>query len=253
MPYWKLVWRGGTVVEIMKYHSARYPCIGERRGKRQTESTSTQIKVNIRLATRNLRWLMNANFCDNDYLVTLDYKKDMRPASSQAMQGDMSRCLRKLRKAYKKEGVPLKYIYVKERGPRGAAHIHMMLSECGTRNIARLLKECWDKGGIHIDPLNTDGQYAKVAEYFEKYANKTIETDGELIGKRYYPSRNLIRPEPVKKIIRGVNTYYENIRVPEGYYLEKDSVISGKTMEGYDYFSYTLHKLEQINTVRKRE
>lgn len=249
MPYWKEVWTGGEVIEIRKYHSARYPCKGERRGKRINVTCQTQLKVNIRQATLKLRRLMNANFCDDDYLITLDYKKDARPADSEEMQEDMKKFLRKLRKHY--SGVaPLKYIYVKERGKRGAAHIHMMLSRCGDRNIADILKGCWEKGGIHIDPLNTDGQYAAIAEYFHKYAEKTIETEGELIGKRYYPSRNLERPEPKKMIIRWVNTYYESIRVPKGYYLESDSVISGKTADGYDFFSYTLHKLKEI---RKRE
>lgn len=253
MPYWKEVWRAGKIIEIMKYHSARYPCVGERRGKKITPTCQTQEKVNVRQAIKNLRRLMNANFCDRDYLITLDYKTDQRPGDSREMQEHMTEFLKKLRKVYKQTGAVLKYIYVKERGPRGAAHIHMMLSECGDRNIAAVLKECWTRGGIHIDPLNTDGQYAAIAEYFSKYADKTIKTEGELVGKRYYPSRNLDRPEPKKKIIRGVNTYYESIRIPEGYYLEKDSVISGRTADGYDYFSYTLHKLEQINTVRKRE
>lgn len=250
MPYWKEIWRGGNVIEIRKYHSYKCPCKGERRGKRIKGTCKTQEAINVRQATRHLRRLMNANFCDDDYLITFDYKRVNRPKDSKEMQEHMREFLKKLRKIYKQNGAILKYIYVKERGPKGAAHVHMMLSRCGDVNIADVLKRCWSLGGIHIDPLNTDGQYEKIANYFMKYANKTVETEGELIGKRYYTSRNLERIEPVKQIIRGVKTYYEIVKEIPGYYVEPDSVLSGKTTDGYDYFSYTLHK---INTERKRE
>ena len=250
MAYWLEVWCGGKVKEIRKYHSYKSPCKGERRSKKGKATCKTQEEINLRIATTNLRRLMNANFCDDDYLVVYDYRPEERPADSKEMQEDMREFLKRLRKIYKQEGQVLKYIYVKERGKRGAAHIHIMISRCGDKNIADILKSCWDKGRVHIDPLDTDGQYEKIANYFHKYASKTIETEGELIGKRYYPSKNLDRPEPEKKMIRGVNTYYEKIKVEPGYYLEKDSVVSGKTADGYDYFSYTLH---QISTVRKRE
>ena len=253
MPYYKEVWRGGKVIEYRKYHSYKRPCKGERRSKKVKETCKAQAKINLRIATTKLRRLMNANFCDRDYLITLDYEVEKRPKDSKEMQEHMKEFLKKLRKIYKKNEAILKYIYAKERGKRGAAHIHMMLSRCGEKNIPDILKECWDKGRIHVDPLDTDGQYVKIANYFHKYASKTIETEGELIGKRYYPSKNLERPEPKKQLIRGVNTYYETIKEVPGYYLEKDSVVSGKTVDGYDYFSYTLHKIAEINTVRKRE
>lgn len=253
MPYWKEVWRGGNVIEVRKYHSFKCPCKGERRSKKVKSTCKTQEEINLRIATTNLRRLMNANFCDRDYLATLDYRVEDRPGDSIEMQKHMKGFLKKLRKIYKIDGAVLKYIYVKERGKRGAAHIHIMLSRCQDRNIADILKECWNKGRVHIDPLDTDGQYAAIANYFHKYASKTIETEGELLGKRYYPSKNLERPEPEKKIIRGVNTYYESIREVPGYYLEKDSLVSGKTADGYDYFSYTLHRIADIHTVRKRE
>lgn len=250
MPYWKEVWCGGNITEVRKYHSYKCPCKGERRGKRVKQTCKTQEAINVREATRQLRRLMNANFCDDDYLITFDYKIQNRPKDSHEMQKHISDFLKKLRKLYKQNGAVLKYIYVKERGPKGAAHIHMMLSQCGDVNIAKVLKQCWTLGGIHIDPLNTDGQYEKIANYFMKYASKTVKTEGKLIGKRYYPSKNLVRIEPVKQIIRGVNSYYEVAKAPAGYYVEPDSVLSGKTADGYDYFSYTLHK---ITTERKRE
>lgn len=250
MPYWREVWEGGCVKEISKYHSYRAPVKGERRGKRIKRTNKSQIEINLRMAAKELRRLMNANFCDNDYLVTLDYRPLDRPSDSKQMQKDMSLFLQRLRRRYKKNNAILKYIYVRERGKKGAAHIHIMISRCGQANMGDILKECWTKGGVHIDPLNSDGQYIKIANYFLKYANKTIETEGEQIGKKWYPSRNLDRPVAKKELIRGVNSFYELAREEKGYYVEKDSILAGQTKDGYDYFSYTLHK---INTVRRRE
>jgi hypothetical protein len=250
MPYYLEVCRAGKTIEFCKYHSYKYPCKGEKRGKRVKTTCETQEKINLRRAEKNLRRLMNHNFCDDDFLITLDYFKKERPEDSKGMQADISNFLRKLRRIYKKENEVLKYIYTKEIGPRGAAHVHMMISRCGDKNLAAILKDCWSKGGVHVDALWSDGQYAQIAAYFVKYANKTIETEGELVGKKYYPSRNLKRPKVTKKIIQGVNTYYEKVKEKAGYYLEKDSVVSGQTVGGYGYFSYTLH---EIKKKRKRE
>lgn len=250
MPYWRETWEGGCVKEVSKYHSYRAPVKGERRGRRVNRTNQSQIQINLRRAAKELRRLMNANFTDDDYLVTLDYRVDDRPLNSAGMQNDMKLFLQRLRRRYKKNEAVLKYIYVRERGKKGAAHIHIMISRCGQANIGDLLKECWTKGGVHIDPLNSDGQYVKIANYFLKYANKTIETEGEQMGKKWYPSRNLQRPVAKKEIIRGVNSFYEVAHEEKGYYIEKDSVLAGQTADGYDYFSYTLHK---INKTRKRE
>ncbi len=250
MPYYEEICAAGKTIEYSKYHSYRYPCKGERRGKKIRATCEAQEKINQRQAEKKLRRLMNHNFCDDDYLIKLDYDKLLRPKDSVGMQQDMKDFLKRLRKVYKKNDQVLKYIYVKEIGPKGAHHVHMMVSCCGDKNIAAILKECWVKGGVHIDPLNTDGQYAKIASYFVKYADKTIKTEGKLVGKRYYPSKNLERPKVIKRIIRRVNTFYEKIREKRGYYLEPDSILSGQTRDGYDYFSYTLHKIEDI---RKRE
>ena len=62
------------------------------------------------------------------------------------MQRFMSAFVRKLKAALKKMGVEIKYIYVKEVGPRGGRHIHMMLTRCDTE----ILRKLWIHGGIHI-------------------------------------------------------------------------------------------------------
>lgn len=240
MSYILEICKAGKIIEVSKYHTYRYNTKEGKRTKKSKETSVSQMKINLRQAATKLRRIMNANFCDDDFLIELDYIPKFRPKDSTAMQDNIRSAMKIIRARYKKQGVRLKYIYVKELGPKGAAHIHMIISSCD--NMSKVLKEAWPYGGIHIDPLNTDGQYEKIANYFIKYADKTIQTEGKLIGKKWYPSRNLDKPEVTKKVIRRVNTYYENIKEAEGYYLEKDSVLTGITADGYGYFTYTLHQ-----------
>ena len=135
---------------IRKYYTFKHNCKGEKREKRSHLTSEAQKKVNIRIAERNLAALMNSNFTDDTgMLVTFTYKKDLRPPTSDVMQKDMRQFLKKLRTQFKKLDVPLKYIYVKELGKKGGAHIHMLMSACDVR----LLRDCWTSGYVRIDPL----------------------------------------------------------------------------------------------------
>lgn len=111
------------------------------------------------------------------------------------MQELLAKGIRKMKAEYKKAGMEMKYVYVKEVGPKGGRHVHMVMNKCDTD----ILRKCWAYGGIHVDPLNSFGQYAKIADYFIKYAVRTEETEGELVGKRYYASRNLKKPLITKR------------------------------------------------------
>ncbi|MBE5886734.1 MAG: hypothetical protein E7284_10070 [Lachnospiraceae bacterium] len=241
MPYVKEICVAGNTIEINKYYSPRYHDKGEKRAVKEKLTSEAQRKVNLRKAIKELRRLMNHNFKDGDYLVRLDFFRQQSPAGSEQMQDMMKKFIRKLRTQFRKRGMELKYIYVKEIGPRGGRHVHMMMSKCDLDIIRR----CWPHGGIHVDPLNTNGQYRKIAEYFVKYSSRTEETEGRLIGKRWYGSRNLSRPQVTKRII-SANSFRKQIRVKKGYILDKDSIVNGiSEITGYEYFSYTLIKAEQ--------
>ncbi len=246
MPYMEEICVAGDTIEINKYYAQKYHGKAEgKREKKKKKTSAAQKKVNLRKAIKLLRRLMNANFIDGDYLIRLDFAKVYFPDGSNDMQKYMTLALRELRKLFKKNQMTLKYIYVKEVGPRGGRHVHMMMSKCDLDFLCK----AWPYGGIHVDPLHTHGQYRKVAEYFGKYAEKTEETEGKIIGKRWYPSRNLDKPEVKKRIISSTN-FRKNIKDIEGYYLEKESTYSGiSEWSGYEYFSYTLVRSRE-NEVR---
>ncbi|MDE7298247.1 MAG: hypothetical protein K2N94_05390 [Lachnospiraceae bacterium] len=240
MAYIRETCAAGKTFEVRKYYSYRCPRKGGRRERKERPTCEAQARVNRRKAARELRRLMNANFQDGDLLVRLDFCKTDLPEDSSRMQEYMGTFLKKLRVVYRKLGTVLKYIYVKEVGPRGGRHVHILLSRCA--DALEVLRRCWTFGGIHADPLNSGGQYKRIAEYFIKYSGRTQETEGQLIGKRWYPSRSLVRPVVHREQIRA-RSFRRNIKTLPGYVLEKDSVQYGiSEYSGYEYFSYTLIK-----------
>lgn len=236
MPYIKEVCVAGNTIEVCKYYTARYHDKGKTRQAKEKPSTDKQKEMNQRRAEKDLRRLMNTNFKDGDYLVRLDFSRAKLPRGSEEMQTIIAGALRKLRNLMRKDGMELKYIYVKEVGKRGSRHIHMMMNKCETD----LLRKVWPHGGIHIDPLFSDGQYRKIASYFIKYAGKTEETEGRLIGKRWYGSRNLEKPI-IRKSVMSPSRFKEKPKIENGYYLEKDSEAAGiSEYTGFLYYTYTL-------------
>lgn len=239
MPYIKEICKAGKTIEIRKYFTYGAHPKGEKRKKRKNESPDRVKRANQRNASRKLRRLMNHNFQDGDYLVRMDFCA--KPKGSEEMQKEMQNFIRRLRTRFKKADMPLKYIYVKEVGAKGSRHIHMMMNKCEIEWI----RSCWKAGAIHIDPLYSDGQYAKIADYFIKYAEKTEMTEGQLIGKRWYASQNLLEPK-VTKTKMAAGRFSKTINEPKGYYLDKSSISEGVSeLTGFEYFSYTFIRLNE--------
>ena len=237
MPYMKMTCRAGKTKEIAKYYTYWLQPEGGKRSPRVNPTTEQQQKINDRHLVKRLTRLLNANFDENCWYITFDYKKEQRPESVEVLHKQEQKLLRDLRKIYKKENAVFKYVWTAEVGKRGGAHIHMVVSSVDIR----LLKNIWPYGWTTIKPMDSSGQYRRLAEYFIKYFQKTRDTDEQIQKKSYNPSKNLIRPVPKKKPMRGKKFSYE-IKVPRGWYLDKDSVRQGITADGYEFMYYTLIK-----------
>lgn len=238
MPYIKEICIAGSVITIRRYHTLRYNCRGERRESREKVTTAKQETINRRLAERKLAAKMNTNFTDETgMLVTWTYARESRPPTLDDMAVDIRNLLKALRREFENIGT-LKYIYVKEIGSKGAHHIHMIMSVCDVR----VLKKCWNHGFVHVKPLDSDNDYTRIAQYFVKYANKTEETLGRRIGKRWNSSRNLKEPVIVKQVVNA-NTFADKTRrstirkyEKQGYYMVKDSERTGISEMGFRYY-----------------
>lgn len=243
MPYIKKTCRAGKTKHVSLYYSLRWHSKKEGKRKPKENPTSeTQKKINLRRAEETLARKLDANFSGDDYYITLDYKPTERPADRKELSEHMKKYLRSMRNLYKKAGKVFKYVWVAEIGSRGAMHIHIVIS--GIDDI-RAVAALWKYGGTTFKPMYPDGNYRKLAGYFIKYSEKTRKTAGELQGKLWSASKNLITPPEKRKVIRCRDSFSQNIKVPDGYYLDKESIRTGThEITGYTYMNYTLVRMD---------
>lgn len=236
MPYILEICRAGMTIEYRKYYTGRYGIKGIPRRKKHKPTSEEQLRINFREALRKLTRKINHNFRPGDYHLVLSYEKDLRPDTWEDMTKDIQEFLKRLRRACKKEGIVIRYIRVMERGKKGARHHHMVINEIP----AKILRKCWKKGRIHINPLDDSGQYRQLAVYLLKFTDEAVRS-GEL-KKRWEPSKGLKDPEITKKIISR-RYYRDTVNVKKGYYLDKDSLQEYVDANGNRVFSYTIVKI----------
>lgn len=237
MPYKHETCRAGKTKQHTFYYATRTDMKEGSRRKKQNKTSEAQKKVNSRQAEKKLTWIFNANYDGTSNYITWSYEKEKRPAGKDELRKDVDKLLRTIRRIYKNDGKEAKYVWVAEVGERGATHIHMVLNDIDTK----LLKKCWDKGWITIKPMDDSGQYRRLANYFVKYSEKTMKTCEGFTNKRYNSSKNLVIPQPKKTTCRSKNAYNHTIEIPQGWYLDKDSIREAwHEVTGFMYFTYTL-------------
>lgn len=242
MPYIKETCIAGNTIEVSKHYSYKWHKPGEIRSKKAIPSKECQKRINQRKAARDLRRLMNCNFFKGDYLVTLDFQKE-KEISPDEIQTLIQKFIRRLRIETKRQGLTLKYIYTKEIGPRGSKHLHILLN----RIPSEMLVKTWPHGGINIKPIYTDENSA-IADYFVKYALKTEETEkagGYKVGKRWYSSKNLLKPRIRRKVI-SAKEFRKEPSIKKGFEVLKDLTRRGfSEVTGFEFLSYVLLKTER--------
>lgn len=239
MPYKQEICKAGLTKQFTYYYSTRSDMKEGSRRKKENKTSEAQKKVNSRQAVKKLTWILNANFDGSCHYVTFSYDKEKRPAGKDDLRKDVDKLLRFLRRECGKAEEVFKYVWVAEVGERGAAHIHMCMNGIDTK----ILKKTWSKGWITVKPMEDNGQYRRLAEYFVKYSEKTMKTCEGFSNKRYNSSKNLKIPQPEKKTVSSRNAYSHKIQIPSGWYLDKDSIREAwHEVTGFMYFTYTLIK-----------
>lgn len=238
--------KAGRTIEIRRYFSARMG-IHSRNGPRRNETSEEARASNLRRIEQRLRWILNENFRDGvDALVTLSWRKGEAPADSAEMKRAVSNFLKRLKRRYTKAGKELRYVYTMEIGPKGSRHVHIVISDADLRE----LREAWGPGVVNVVPLNTDGQYGKIAAYFVKYSERTEQTEGKKIGRRYCPSLNLRKPRiKIERISRKSFKEPQNRR---GWIMDKDHTRFGTDQEGKPY-SEVLYVMDPRLPAKRRD
>lgn len=177
-------------------------------------------KINARYSERTLQIKLHHNFCANDHHIILTYQGE-EPTRQQAKE-DLKKFKRNMRREYKKNGLPFKWIAVTEYENKRIHH-HMVINQ-GLQ--VSEIRELWGNGTIHERPLSKSGDWRKLGEYLIKETSKTFrDDDGE--GKtRYSCSRNLSMPEIYREEIT-VSELLEEPKPIKGYYIDADSMYKG--------------------------
>lgn len=240
MPYLRKTIKHGEVIEVHKYFNGRYmrkkgnaPPLGE--------TPPEQKKWQEKKATQKVWGLLDENFEKGDLWTTLTYPAGTKPTAKQ-VRDDMQHFLRKMRKAFKKAGKELKYIYSAGRGKRGAAHIHIVLPKFDIDAVRDSWAEIVNAGDyVRCDfkPLQAKKDYYKLAEYIIKNSKEDFESDDPVYKKRYCASRNLKKPkERVEKI--NHKTWKKEAPEKKGYYIDKARSWDGINCYGYPV-QYTVY------------
>lgn len=161
------------------------------RAKRERATLPKQKKLNDERSRRVCRLVINDNFVQGDFFVTLSYADNMLPTDTRAAYYDLVNFIRKLRRIYSKLSQPLRYLYVIELGElHGRVHHHVLINNIG---ISRdMIEELWAMGRANCDRLkpDPDGTFNCVADYMMKSAGTA-----EKYARTWNCSRNMHRPE----------------------------------------------------------
>lgn len=189
---------------------------GERRNPKTNPSSEAVKKVNQRNAERKLTALLNNNFTDGDYHLTLTYKGT--PPTQEEAKKDVTNYLRNVRNKMKREGQMFKYIQVTE-WKHQRIHHHIICTKADLDNLTHY----WKHGGVNVKPLDSDGNYSKLAEYLIKETEKTFRLPESASKRRWTGSRNLEMPEVKRELISSRELERE-LKAVSGYQIDMDTV-----------------------------
>lgn len=228
----------GKVVE--EYYSGSKPPPGGREKKRKPTPEEME-KANRRQKQRKAQLIMMNNFRADDYFLTLTYREEERPETMEECKRQFRNFAARLKREYAKLGQELKWMRNIEVGSRGGWHIHLVVNRIPGTDV--LVRKQWPYGHPKAVLMYEDGGFRKLAEYMTKSSGGLPAEERET---GYSHSRNLIIPKEHRREIRGDmirkrDGTFTQIRIPEGYYLDKEALYEGvNAYTGYPYRYYVL-------------
>lgn len=209
--------RAGRLFFGVAYTQARTCDPPQVRAAKSKCSTAARRKVNLRRAWQKLMLTLGANFSQRDLVVTLTYDDGHLPLDRKAANACVAKYLVLLRRAFRREGRELKYVYCTEsKHSEGRWHHHLVIPETAYETVRSL----WIYGtDIEIDTVDLWGY-----EGLAKYLTKEAREPGAAVGARSWScSRNLARP--VRESIM-VEDYVTLAPPPGASVLGRDSMVN---------------------------
>lgn len=261
MAYIKCDYISSNYIEHEIYYKGNYGAKGEKRAEKRKATPLEIQKNNHWNRVKYFRRLMQLNFYPGDLWTCLKYKAGTRKDIKEVKK-DLSKFFTNLRKAYKKRGYPLMFIYRLEIGKRGGLHCHVVVNRIPDCDL--LMRDAWKRateaaGSIDYQTIEEYGGYAGLSEYICKEPDEEIQGQISFLipedRKKVYAvssSRNLKRPEPVKKTyhhwtLRKLLTGEDEVKPTEGFYVDRDTIRRGiNKFTGMSYLYYTEVRINKL-------
>lgn len=196
--------------------------------------------ANLINAERTLTYILNANFDENDYWVTLAIDPH-HGIKAKDMKTIARNFLRWYRKKLKNANATFKYIYAASI-ENGFLHLHMVLTGIPETNVKLLIMNYWSYGFVDCKPLYEHGDHKGIANYIIKNTEKSFRTGEAGMKRRYQSSRGLIRPKWEIEAQSG-NDWELDPDIPDGYRLINGSLVNG--FNSYNEKMYQRYRLIQ--------
>ncbi|MEG0133377.1 MAG: hypothetical protein RR891_07495 [Clostridium sp.] len=230
-------------VDIIPRTAMQEKVVKGKRAKRTKESLPKQNNINEKNSRRQLVQIINGNFAEGDYHVTVTYKVKYMPQSIEEGEKVVGNYLKRIAYAMKKKGISLKYVivteYIMEGDKPSGIHHHIIINNGLERDAVEALwsirrkkgeKQGESLGFANCDRLKTgDNGLEAIAKYITK-------RHGSKGKKRWSSSRNLIRPESIKN-----DHKYRSKRKIEMIAKENDNSFWEK-----EYSNYKISEVEKV-------
>lgn len=237
----------GRLVRAVAYDQATVNDGPRARAEKRKLSSAARRKMNFTHAYQNLQMQLAANFAREDLYITLTYDAAHLPENRKRAKREMQNFIDRLRRARRRAGKPLEYIYVTheltETGRR--LHHHLILKRAGG-NDAEVVCSLWGNGeNVEVVPISESGYYVyddfiELAQYLLHERNPDAEP-GAVGDRGWCASRGLKKPEVRSELVE------ENVTVtapPGAFVLDRDH-----RQNEYGTFDYIVYLLP----IRRRE
>lgn len=200
---------------------------GQKRKPKVNRSPESVRKANLRNAIIKLTAIINENFRNGDYHLVLTFADD---PSLEEVKDRLQKFLRRMRGRSKAKTSGFEWKWVASIEHKGKPHVHMVCS----RVDRKIIEACWPWGHASFHPLDTDGEYSGLADYFCKETEETFREPDAIQKQRYTHSRNCIIPQPRQKQLTKAE-YLDEINHPEDHEEIEEGKLDLDTIERYDH------------------
>lgn len=247
MAFKRLRYRLTNSIEVVEYHKGRHGAPGQPRSEKVKQTPEAMAKVNQRNRERKCSRMIDKYFNADDYVLTLTYSVENRPADKAECRAHLQKFFRKLKREYAKRFYELFWIRNIEVGKRGAWHVHVIVNRIEGADF--LIKSLWkEHGGVFFQFFqDLKDQGKDLGKYIAKSA---VSAPDKIVESSWSHSRNVQPVEPEETVISG-QSMNDKPRTPKGYYLDKDSYHDYINSEGYRIREYVFRKLEPVRIDHK--